>query len=257
MEDDDGYTVGEVLADIGYRGNAEFDAASAAFVELHIEQGPTLEATGHDVGVVETITGISHSRVTITGEANHAGTTSMALRQDAFMGAAEFALDLEAAAWERAAETAAVGTVGKVGVSPNGTNVVPGEVELGVDIRDTDEESRQRLVETAKRRGREIADKRDVKFDWEDLLDVSAIPMADGVVETLDDACEAVGIDANRMPSGAGHDAMNVATVTPTGMLFVPSEGGVSHNPSEYTAPEDLAAGARVLERGLRSLAEV
>jgi N-carbamoyl-L-amino-acid hydrolase len=181
----------------------------------------------------------------------------MALRQDAFMGAAEFALDLEAAAWERAAETAAVGTVGKVGVSPNGTNVVPGEVELGVDIRDTDEESRQRLVETAKRRGREIADKRDVKFDWEDLLDVSAIPMADGVVETLDDACEAVGIDANRMPSGAGHDAMNVATVTPTGMLFVPSEGGVSHNPSEYTAPEDLAAGARVLERGLRSLAEV
>lgn len=257
MEDDDGCTVGQVLADIGYAGNDEFDIGeAAAFVELHVEQGPTLETTGHDIGVVENITGISHSRVSFTGEANHAGTTSMALRRDAFMGAAEFALELESAARDHATETAAVGTVGKVDVSPNGTNVVPGKVELGVDIRDTDEESRQALVEGAKQRGRDIAAERDLNFQWEDLLDVPATPMDDGVVADLQAACEAAEVGAMRMPSGAGHDAMNVARVAPTGMLFVPSEDGISHSPAEYTPPEELAAGARVLERGLRTLAD-
>jgi N-carbamoyl-L-amino-acid hydrolase len=215
-----------------------------------------LETTGHDIGVVENITGISHSRVSFTGEANHAGTTSMALRRDAFMGAAEFALELESAARDHATETAAVGTVGKVDVSPNGTNVVPGKVELGVDIRDTDEESRQALVEGAKQRGRDIAAERDLNFQWEDLLDVPATPMDDGVVADLQAACEAAEVGAMRMPSGAGHDAMNVARVAPTGMLFVPSEDGISHSPAEYTPPEELAAGARVLERGLRTLAD-
>jgi N-carbamoyl-L-amino-acid hydrolase len=257
LEDDDGHTVEEVLDDIGYAGNAEFDPGEAsAFVELHVEQGPTLEATDRDVGLVENITGIAHSRVVFTGEANHAGTTSMELRRDAFMGAAEFALDLETAARDHATETAAVGTVGKVDVSPNGTNVVPGEVRLGVDIRDTDEESRQTLVEGARQRGEEIAAERGLDMQWENLLDVPATPMDDEVVTTLEAACEAAGVDAMRMPSGAGHDAMNVARVAPTGMLFVPSEDGISHSPAEHTSPEELAAGARVLERGLRSLAD-
>jgi len=222
-----------------------------------VEQGPTLEETGRDVGVVEIITSISHSQVAVTGEANHAGTTSMALRQDAFMGAAEFALALESAARGRATETAAIGTVGKVEARPNGTNVVPEDVTLGVDTRDTDEQSRRTLINGMRERGGEIADDRDLGFEWEDLLDVSATPMDEEVVETLDDACGTVGIESTRMPSGAGHDAMNVARATPTGMLFIPSEDGISHSPVEYTPPKNLANGARVLERGLRSLASV
>lgn len=256
-KDEDGNTVGEVLANISYAGSDEFDVSeAAAFVELHVEQGPTLEATGHDIGIVENITGVSHTQVSFTGEANHAGTTSMALRRDAFMGAAEFALDLESAVRDYATETTAVGTVGKVEVSPSGTNVVPGTAELSIDIRDTDEESRQALVEEAKQRSQEIAVNRDLEVQWKELLNVPVTELDDGIVANLETVCEAAGVDATRMSSGAGHDAMNVASVAPAGMLFVPSEDGISHSPAEYTPPEELATGARVLERGLRSLAD-
>jgi len=257
IEDDDGQSVAAVLDDIGYHGSAEFDAGQReAFVELHVEQGPRLESSGHDVGIVDHITGIAHARVTITGEANHAGTTTMELRRDAFTGGAEFALALEDEARKRARDTDAVGTVGKIDASPNGTNVVPGAVVLGVDIRDTDEPTRQALVEYARERGGRIADDRDLGFEWEDRLDIPATPMSDHVVTTLSDACDASEASCTRMASGAGHDAMNVADVTPTGMVFVPSEDGISHSPDEYTAPDELATGARVLERSLRSLTE-
>jgi hydantoinase/carbamoylase family amidase len=256
IEDEEGNTVGEVLGDIGYAGDATFDCAdAAAFVELHVEQGPRLEAAGKTVGVVENITGIMHGHVTFYGEANHAGTTSMSLRRDAFMGVAELAVELERAAREQAAETAAVGTVGRVEVEPGGVNVIPGEADISLDVRDTDEAARRSLLQGIEAEMERIADERDLDFEYEQYLDVEATPMDDGVVDTLATACEGLDVEYMRMPSGAGHDAMNVAKVTPTAMLFVPSEDGISHNPDEYTAPEDLADGARVLERGLRSLA--
>jgi len=257
LTDDDGQSVGEVLADIGYRGEASLDLAdAAAFVELHVEQGPTLERTDTTIGVVENIAGITHSRVTFTGEANHAGTASMRVRRDAFMGAAEFALELERRAREQAETTATVGTVGKVSVWPNGTNVVPGVVDLGVDVRDTDDEALDSVLTAVSERAAEIADERDLELEWESLLDVPATPMDEDVVDRLADACEALDLSYTRMPSGAGHDAMNVAAVAPTGMLFVPSRDGVSHSPEEYSSAADLADGARVLERTLRGLAD-
>jgi len=257
FEDDDGNTVETVLEGIGYQGASTRHLGDiTAFVELHVEQGPKLEATGNHIGVVEAITGLAQFEVTMLGESNHAGTTSMDLRQDAFSGVAELAQSLERKASDLAEESDAVGTIGKVDIQPGGANVIPGEVEFTLDIRDVHERSRQDLIEFVFKEAATIADRRELTVSHRKLLDVATINMDDQVVATLEAVCEDVSIDYMRMSSGAGHDAMNVANVGPTAMLFVPSQDGISHNPDEYTSPDDLATGTRVLERGLRSLAD-
>lgn len=252
--DDGEKTVVECLAEIGYDGDGVIDVdEAAAFVEMHVEQGPVLDGSTSKIGIVEAIAGITHHRVTFTGTADHAGNTPMDMRNDAYLGAAEFALDLEEIAI-RAGETS-VGTVGKAVVSPNGTNVVPGRVELGVDIRDTDDERLAGMVTAARDAATAAADRRGLELEWETLLEVGPTAMAPEIRERLERAAVARGLESRSILSGAGHDAMNVAEVAPTGMIFVPSEDGISHSPAEYTSSADLARGTQVLETALRDLA--
>ncbi|MFC7157459.1 Zn-dependent hydrolase [Halomarina halobia] len=256
LEDEDGVTLAETLREMGYDGRADLGLSdAAAFIEMHVEQGPVLDRSDTAVGVVETVAGITHHRVTFEGEADHAGNTPMEMRRDAYAGAAEFTLELERTARRHAETSNTVGTVGKSTVAPNGTNVIPGRVDLGVDIRDTDGEHLRDAVSSAKDRAREIASRRELDCRWRSLLDVSPTAMSPEIIRRLIGAVRDSGYDYRRMLSGAGHDAMNVAAVAPTGLLFVPSRDGVSHSPAEYTSPEDLYAGTRVLEAALRDLA--
>jgi N-carbamoyl-L-amino-acid hydrolase len=247
-------TVRERLASIGYNGSGTLNVTNAAsFLEIHVEQGPILDDTGINVGVVEAIAGITHHRVVFEGTADHAGNTPMNMRRDAYLGAAQFALDLEAIA--TAAGEHSVGTVGKSTVSPNGTNVVPGRVELGVDIRDIDGDRLDRMVADAKQAASDAADARGLNLQWETLLEVEPTDLSATLQGLLEEAAEATGSTYRTMLSGAGHDAMNVAGAVPTGMLFVPSKDGLSHTPDEFTSAEDLYRGTRVLDAALRELA--
>jgi len=254
LTDGEGTSLDDALADVGYRGGTAFRLADrAAFVELHVEQGPVLEQRGLPVGIVESIAGITHHAVTIRGRADHAGTTPMgASRRDALMGAAEFGLAVERQA--SAAGEGAVGTVGRLENAPNATNVVPGRVDLWVDLRDRDGERLAARGAALRDRLGTIAGERNLETKWETTLEVPPRTMATAVMEAVEGAADEQGLGYTRMPSGAGHDAMNAAAVTPTGMLFVPSEEGVSHSPAEYTCPSDLFAGTRVLDATLRRL---
>lgn len=248
-------TVRECLASIGYNGSGTLNIKDAAsFLEIHVEQGPILNNAGIDVGIVEAIAGITHHRVVFEGTADHAGNTPMDMRHDAYLGASQFALDLEAIA--TTAGDHSVGTVGKSTVSPNGTNVVPGRVELGVDIRDTDDNRLHQMVSDAKQAANNAADVRDLDMVWETLLEVEPTDLSVRIQDLLEEATEATGSTYRTMLSGAGHDAMNVAGTVPTGMLFVPSEGGLSHTPEEFTSAADLYHGTKVLEVALRDLAD-
>lgn len=255
FEDDTGRTLGEALEAIGYRGSASFDLTTAtAFVELHVEQGPKLDDSGVPIGVVESIAGITHHDVRIEGESDHAGNTPMDRRADAFMGAAQLARTLEDTVREASERT--VGTVGRVEVSPNATNVVPGAVELGVDLRDPDGSRLDAVVSEVRREAEAIADRRGLGIEWETSLRIDPREMDPAVIEAIATAAEECGLRSRRMESGAGHDAMNAAPVVPSGMVFVPSEDGVSHSPAEYTAPAELHGGTEVLGQALRGLAE-
>ncbi|QLG60360.1 M20 family metallo-hydrolase [Halorarum salinum] len=256
LEDDDGTTLQATLERIGYHGDGEFELADAAgFVEMHVEQGPLLDRSGSTVGIVEAIAGITHHSITFEGEADHAGNTPMDMRRDAFMGAAEFALSLESLVTETSEST--VGTVGKVSVAPNGTNVIPETARLGVDVRDTDGDRLHDVVETLRERTADMTSRRNLSVDWETHLDISPSVMNADIRRELIAATERCDVDFLELRSGAGHDAMNAQAVTPTGMLFVPSEDGISHSPREYTRPADLYRGTKVLESALRELTSV
>ncbi|OYR57007.1 Zn-dependent hydrolase [Halorubrum halodurans] len=251
-ENDDGETLGEALASIGYRGEGTETLDPAgwdAFYELHIEQDTTLEEAGVDAGIVTTITGISHCEATILGEANHAGATAMDERTDALAAASEFVLDVEAAANEIVAESSetAVGTVGSLSVSPNATNVVPGRVEAGVDVRDVEAESMDAIAEAARESLARLERERGVETDFERPFDVAPEPMSDRLREAAHGAADAAGRSAIDLHSGAAHDAMRVARVTDASLLFAPSRDGISHNPREWTDWAECAAATEVL----------
>jgi N-carbamoyl-L-amino-acid hydrolase len=245
-----GETLGEALARIGYRGDDAIDpAAWEAFYELHIEQDTVLEAAGADVGVVTTITGITHCEVTIEGEANHAGATPMGDRTDALAAASEFVLDIEATANEvvERDSDSAVGTVGSLSVSPNATNVVPGRVDAGVDIRDVKTESMETIVAAARDSIDRLERERGVDTSIERPFDVEPTPMSERLRTAAHDAADEAGRTAIDLHSGAAHDAMRVARVTDASLLFAPSRDGVSHNPREWTDWADCAAATDVL----------
>jgi len=256
LTDENGTTIEETLQRIGYDGTAAFDLADAAgFVEMHVEQGPILDRSDSSVGIVEAIAGITHHAVTFEGEADHAGNTPMDMRRDAFMGAAEFALELEDIANPISEKT--VGTVGKVSISPNGTNVIPESAALGVDIRDTDGDRLSEAISQLREKTERLTARRDLEFNWEVQLDVSPSVMNEEIKTSLIAATEECGYEYLELLSGAGHDAMNAQAVTPTGMLFVPSEDGISHSPHEFTDAIDLYHGTKVLDRTLRELAKL
>ena len=250
LTDDDGTTLGDALDDVGFRGDGRLDASAwDAWYELHIEQDTRLESAGVPVGVVTTITGITHCHVEIRGEANHAGATPMTDRTDALAAASEFVLDVEATANEVVAEESetAVGTVGSASVSPNATNVVPGKVELGVDVRDVRHETMETIVESARASLSVLAADRGVETSFERPFDLAPTAMSERLRAAAHDAGDRAGIETLDLHSGAAHDTMHVASVTDACLLFAPSEDGISHNPREWTDWGDCATATRVL----------
>ncbi|WP_144798561.1 Zn-dependent hydrolase [Halorubrum depositum] len=257
-ESDDGETLGEALDRIGYRGDDAIGPARwAAFYELHVEQDTVLEDAGADAGVVTTITGITHCEVAIEGEANHAGATAMGDRTDALAAASEFVLDVESAANAVVDESSAsaVGTVGSLTVSPNATNVVPGRVDAGVDVRDVEAASMETIVSAARESLARLERERGVETSLERPFDVAPTPMSDRLREAAHAAATDAGRTAIDLHSGAAHDAMRVARVTDASLLFAPSRDGISHNPREWTDWADCAAATEVLAGALARVA--
>ncbi|UPV76606.1 M20 family metallo-hydrolase (plasmid) [Halorussus limi] len=262
LEADDGEggttTLESALEAIGFRGEGRLDAGAwDGWLELHVEQSERLTDAGVPVGVVTSITGITHCEAVVRGEANHAGATPMGDRTDALAAASEFVLDVERAAEAVAAADSetAVGTVGSLDVRPNATNVVPGAVEAGVDIRDVDRDAMEKLVSRARESLARLERERGVETEFRRPFDLEPTPMSDRVRKAARDAGEAAGIETLDMHSGAAHDTMHVAEVTDAGLLFAPSRDGVSHNPKEWTDWEDCATATRVLAGALADLA--
>ena len=217
----------------------------ACYLELHIEQGGLLEKAGLQIGVVEGIVGLRWSEVTIEGFANHAGTTPMDQRHDAMLAAAKFTVAVHDAVTAEPGRQ--VATVGRLIASPNTTNVIPGRVVLTVDLRDLDPAKLGRFSGLFERLGREIGAATGTTFGFKSLVD-SEPAIADArVMDWVDSSAAGLGLRRQRMPSGAGHDAQEMARIAPMGMIFVPSVGGISHSPREFTKPEDVSRGADVL----------
>jgi N-carbamoyl-L-amino-acid hydrolase len=258
VTDESGIRLGNALAEIGYQGEATVDAKEwNSWLELHVEQGTRLENQGIPVGIVSAITGITQIAVEIHGEANHAGTTPMLERHDALTAAAEVVLELEQAAKGMARERSetAVGTVGRMNVRPNGTNVVPGEVVLGVDIRDISREPMELLVHRLREALARVEAERPVETSLDRHFDRKPTPLSERCRQAVRTAGRETEIATLDLHSGAGHDTMEVASVTDGGMLFAPSRDGVSHNPLEWTDWEDCAAATTVLTRAIANLA--
>lgn len=251
----DGPSFGEELVRIGYAGAmAPGSMVPQAFVELHIEQGPILDAEGECLGAVGTLQGISWQEVTIRGSANHAGTTPMRMRRDAAYAAARtvcFVRDLA-----REIGGTQVGTVGSFTIAPNLINVIPREAVLTVDLRNTDE---SRLQEAERRLDaflRDLAECEGVEIRTRRLARFEPVVFDRRVVAVIQEAAESLGRPIRTMTSGAGQDAQMLARICPSAMIFVPSVGGISHSPAEYTQPEHLELGANALLQTILRLAE-
>jgi N-carbamoyl-L-amino-acid hydrolase len=224
----------------------------AAYLELHIEQGGVLDESKIQIGVVEGIVGIHWWTCTATGFANHAGTTPMDRRQDAFAAAARAALAVREEV--RAEAGRQVGTVGYVKVEPGARNIIPGRVEFPVELRDLDAARVERIWARVEKRFAQIAREENVRIECAPLQADKPALTDPAVRAAIRDAAREAGFTTLDMPSGAGHDAQQIARLTPIGMIFVPSRGGISHSPREYTPPEDVARGAEVLYRALLKL---
>ncbi len=251
---DDGATLTDTLPNIG--GNiSRIETARrrpeefACYFELHIEQGPTLHRGGFPIGVVTGITGRSVYHVDIVGEANHAGTTPMALRRDAMSAAAQIALAVRRIAGEL--EVCRVGTVGSMDVHPNAGNVIPGRVQMGVEFRDERMESLAGAEVELRRTAEEVGHAEQVAITVTAQRNTPSVPISGNMQQLVADASEMAGLEHVSLPSGAGHDAQAIAAITPAAMVFVPSVGGISHAPAEYSTPEDCANGAQVLLNAL------
>jgi beta-ureidopropionase / N-carbamoyl-L-amino-acid hydrolase len=254
-----GRTVGEGITFLGgdpaRLGEVAREPGSlAAFVELHIEQGGVLEAAGLDIGVVEGIVGIGWWDVAWEGFANHAGTTPMGQRQDALLSAARFVQAVNEAA--RAAPGRQVATVGRIAAEPGAPNVIAGRVRASLEIRDLEAATIERLHEEIARRSEEIARADGTRVSFQETISLAPAPADPRVQGAVAGAAESLGLSAMGMPSGAGHDAQSMARLGPMGMIFIPSVGGISHAPSEFSRPEDVVAGADVLLRTVLRLDE-
>jgi hydantoinase/carbamoylase family amidase len=225
-----------------------------ALVELHIEQGAVLETAGVPIGVVTAIAAPHDVRVIFEGAATHSGATPMHLRRDALAGAAEWMSALESLARKSSSGTT-VATVGVLVVAPGAINVVPGSVMLEVDVRDSDEYARSGVVSEALVLAADIAGRRGLDVRVDQIVEDAPVGCAPAVVAAIEAACDRLGTAHTRMISGAYHDAMILGARVPIGMLFVPSVGGVSHHPDEFTSAEDIELGVEVLAESLAELA--
>ncbi|TQR38726.1 Zn-dependent hydrolase [Brevibacillus brevis] len=256
--DKSGVTIAEAMRQTGLDPDRTSLAARTpgsvkAYVELHIEQGKVLESRGLSVGIVTGVAGPLWLNFVIEGEAGHAGATPMNLRRDPMAAAAQVMLVIE----EEAGRTGtSVGTVGRLQALPGGVNVIPGRVEFSLDLRDVDEAIRDEVEQRIYERAEAICAKRNVTLKVELLQRIAPAVCSDDIQHAVAEACEAEGLEAFRLPSGAGHDCMQLVGLCPVGMIFARSKDGISHNPAEFTTKEDCANGAQVLYRTVLSLAK-
>jgi allantoate deiminase len=276
-EDADGVRMDEAIRAFGLDpakiADAALDEQVLGFVEIHIEQGPVLEAEGVPLAVVEGIAGQTRLGLRFTGQANHAGTTPMNLRRDALAAAAEWITTVETLIREAAAERdpvlkspssavmrpgepGLVATVGKIEIEPNAGNVIPGVVSVSLDLRCMSNRSRSHWTTELIGDARAIARKRNIEFEWVKKLDQRRVDMDQHLSLRLKVAVEAAGFPLETMPSGAGHDAMVMAARVPAAMLFLRSPGGISHHPSESVLEADVEASLNVGREFLLRLAK-
>ncbi len=224
----------------------------AAYLELHIEQGGILDTEKINIGVVEGIVGINWWDVTIEGFANHAGTTAMNNRQDALLAAAKFIEAVNRVVTSVPGRQ--VGTVGRINALPGAPNVIPGKVVLSLELRDLDAAKINMLFERIQAEAQKIAADSKTKFDFKEINVNIPAPTDPQIRSLISEAARDLGLTTKLMPSGAGHDAQDMARLGPVGMIFVPSVGGISHSPREFSRPEDIANGANVLLHTLLKL---
>lgn len=251
--DANGVSIAEAMRAVGFNPENVHQAARTsgsvkAYLELHIEQGRVLEAANLAVGIVTGIAGPLWLRVRITGEAGHAGTTPMAMRKDALAAAAEVLQAVEALAVR---QERTVATVGQLHVQPGGVNIIPGVVEFTLDLRDTDEAVRDAVEQEIRAQAAIICKRRGVLLDITELQRVPPVACSPWLRTEMAAAAGELGLETQSLPSGAGHDGMQLAGLCPIGMLFVRSKNGISHQPEEWSSPEDCAAGVEVLYRTL------
>jgi allantoate deiminase len=246
--DPDGISLQDAIRNFGLDPHKLDDALAhedaIGFLEIHIEQGPVLEAEKLSLAVVTGIVGQTRCEVSFTGQANHAGTTPMAMRQDALTAAAEWISFVETYGRNAPtnAEAALVATVGKIKIEPNAGNVIPGHVRLSLDVRDAKDSVRDAAVTALLDAASTIANRRGLQVETKRQLEQPAVPMDEELTALLAESVQAAGFGTRRMPSGAGHDAMVMATRLPAAMLFLRSPGGISHHPAEAVLEEDVEA---------------
>ncbi|HNP21087.1 MAG TPA: Zn-dependent hydrolase [Panacibacter sp.] len=253
-----GLTIAEGISRIGGNpenidDNIQKNGAFKAFLELHIEQGGILAKENTEIGVVEGIVGIKRWEVTVAGFANHAGSTSMDMRQDALLAASKFVVAVNEVI--TSVKGSQVGTVGKLEVEPGAYNVIPGKVVLGLEIRDLSAEKIDQLFTEIKKRAAAIAAISKTTISFELQANPSKPALTDKTLQQLiNKTATALGFSTKFMQSGAGHDAQQMALLAPAGMIFIPSAGGISHSPKEFSTAADMANGANVLLQTILTL---
>lgn len=252
--DSQGTKLEKVLADLGINRNnlkslKRDPATIKAYLELHIEQGPILEAKQKPIGVVTSIAAPSRFKVTVTGQADHSGTTPMEMRKDALVAAAEIIIAVEKCCrrYSDMNKGRVVGTVGAIKVEPGVINAVPGRAELSVDIRSITAAAKNRVTELVRSEIAGIARRRQIAIEVLPIRSEDPVALDKRLVRILEECCKARETVYEIMPSGAGHDAMQLAKITAAGMLFIPSRRGISHSPLEWSDPEDICRGAQLL----------
>ena len=250
----DGATVIDDLTNIGYYGSEIPGSRKLdAFIEAHIEQGPVLEKEAKTVGVVDCVQGAFAAEVTLTGEDGHAGTVQLDMRRDACLGAAEMIVWLNRLATDT--DDLAKMTVGILKINPNSMSTIPGQAYFTVDCRHPDRATLESLRARVESGLAEIAARRALGFEFRIMLEKQPVKFDQNIVSIVERATKNLAYPYKRMLSGAGHDAMNIAELAPTAMIFIPCRNGISHNEAEYASSHDVAAGANVLLHSMIELA--
>lgn len=255
LQDREGISMLEAARDCGFGPDSSYAEPArqlGAYLELHIEQGSVLERANLPIGIVSAIVAQQRYRIQLQGEANHAGTTPMDHRKDALACAARMIAAAQAYALE--AGDGLVATVGSISISPGTSNVIPGGAEFTLDIRHAEDAELQRHSSELLRQFTAMAQADEVSFSSIRTLDATSVPMSPQLTDTLTAVCRREQLAFRVMTSGAGHDAQMFRHVCPTAMIFVPSRGGISHSPDEYTSPEQLIVGYNVLTSALYEL---
>ena len=252
--DAQGTKLADVLSSLGISPRNLFRLARdpkslKAYLELHIEQGPILEAKAKRIGLVTSIAAPSRFKVIFAGRADHSGTTPMEMRKDALVAAAQLIEYVEKICrkFSSMEKGRVVGTVGAMKIEPGVINAVPGRAELSIDIRSTSAPAKDKVARLVKQRGAAIARDRAIAIEVLNIRAEDPVPLDKRLLRVTRQLCDEKAIDYEIMPSGAGHDAMQMAKITPAGMIFIPSRRGISHNPLEWTDPDDIALGAQLL----------